>query len=145
MHLAGGAGYATLRRFARQNMSSFLCSQEAPELAEAAQEFWGDYGQRGAQADGSALERIFRGFTRLPAELERQVDNQFLLADLGGYLQKTRDLGALGLACLRALLEPGEDRREKVAKLAHAAEANSRRVADRVMAEFLERARKEIG
>jgi len=143
MRLAGGAGYATLRRFARQHLRSFLLDEESPELTLALAAFWQDYEKRGSQADGRELERIFHGFARLPADLERQVDNPFLLADIGGYLQKLRDVGALGLACLRALLDPSPEHRAKVERLASKAAANCRRVCDQVIEPFIERTLRE--
>jgi len=140
LHLGQAQGYAALRRFARQNMSSFLDRAESPELAAAICAFWEDYRARGKQADGSALQRIFRSFCRLPVELERRVDNQFLLADIGGYLQKLRQLGAVGMACLQTLLDPSPGRQVRLERLVQEMAANGRRVCDGVMQPFIEKA-----
>lgn len=143
MHLAGD-GYPALRRFARQSLSSFLDPEESPELAAAIAAFWADYERRGAKADGEELVRLFRGFRLLPAQLERQVDNQFLLADIGGYLQKLRDVGTLGLACVEGLLHPSPRRLAKMEELARHTAANGRRVCDTVIQPFVARALAEM-
>lgn len=139
----GAQGYAPLRRFAENCLSSFLHSREAAELNAAITAFWKEFAA-GAPGVGARELRLrlarMRGLKR---DLASSLGNPWLLEEISPYLDKLAAYGQAGAACLRMLVRPSGGARANAERLQRAAAANPRQICGTLMDNFIARALRE--